>query len=129
MSGSVDGEPLTCIYRQYDGYLSGHGAALSNGFGDFTIVNGYSGDDDKRTANGMGCLAAQMLAAFKSGVGGVYVYPSDAPDEEYTYTIYADGSDNGGIATGSLHVKVMCGDAELYHGPLSDLPESEPDEG
>jgi len=128
MSGPVDGDALTCIYRQYDGYLSVHGAALRDGFGDFDIVNGLSGGDNSRIANRMGCLAAQIVATLKTEPGAIYIYPSDADDEEYGYTIYADSLDHGGIAIGSLRVKVTRMDAEIYDGPLSDLPRSEPDE-
>lgn len=127
MSGPVDGDVLTCIYRQYDGYLSAHGAELRDGFGDFDIVNGLQAGNSK-IANGMGCLAAQVISTLKTNPGGIYIYPSDADDEEYGYTIYADGLDHIGVATGSLRVKVTRMDAEIYNGPLSGLPISEPDE-
>jgi hypothetical protein len=35
----------------------------------------------------MGCLAAQMIAHFKDGVGGFYLVPDTGETEEYNYTI------------------------------------------
>ena len=80
---------ILCMYRQYDGYLSGHGAELAEFLQGFNIVNGIRLGTPKRTANGMGCLAAQLIAHFKDGIGNVYIYHPDAEDcgEEYTYTI------------------------------------------
>ena len=79
------------MYRQYDGYMDGHGHDLAHFLEDFNIVNGLGLRDDKiRVANGMGCLAAQLIVHFKDGPGGIYIYHSDANDcgEEFTYTIY-----------------------------------------
>ena len=38
----------------------------------------------------MGCLAAQIIAHFKNGIGGFYLYPAKTRDcgEEYIYTVY-----------------------------------------
>ena len=84
-----DKETLTTIYRQFDGYMSGHGSDLANYLADKKIVNGY-GSDTTNIANGMGCLSAQLIAHLKTDVGNVYKYPPDTKDcwEEYTYYIY-----------------------------------------
>ena len=81
---------ILCMYRQYDGYPSGHGMELAEFLQDFSIVNGYSITDPKPSANGMGCLAAQLISHFKDGIGNIYIHHSDNKDcgEEYTYTIY-----------------------------------------
>jgi len=86
-----DGETLATMYRQYDGYLSGHGSELAEFLKDFNIVNGYSGDTSN-LANGMGCLTAQFIAHIKKGCGNIYLYPPNTEDcwEEYTYTIYQE---------------------------------------
>ena len=34
-------EPVMCMYRQYDGYPSGHGAELAEFLMPFKLVNGY----------------------------------------------------------------------------------------
>ena len=82
------------IYRQYDGYPEGHGQDLAEFISEFTIVNGFSpGSQDKKVANGTGCLAAQLVEYLKEGqVGGVYLEqcngePGDSW-EEYIYTLY-----------------------------------------
>tara|TARA_R100000654_G_scaffold16524_6_gene34679 strand:+ start:5005 stop:5451 length:447 start_codon:yes stop_codon:yes gene_type:complete len=81
---------ILCMYRQYDGYPSGHGMELAEFLQDFNIVNGYSITDPKPSANGMGCLAAQIIAHYKDGIGNIYIHHPDDKDcgEEYTYTIY-----------------------------------------
>lgn len=84
-----DNEILVTIYRQYDGYLNGHGMDLAEFLNDISIVNGISGTTNK-IANGMGCLSAQILAHLKKEPGNIYVYPPNSKDcwEEFTYYIY-----------------------------------------
>lgn len=55
---------ILCMYRQFDGYTEGHGKELLKLFKGYKITDGISGDAAK-TANGMGCFAAQLVAAFK----------------------------------------------------------------
>lgn len=106
-------ETLTTIYRQFDGYPSGMGADLQDLIGDLEIVNGYQGG---RQANGMGCLAAQIVAGMKDGVGNVYIYPAGASDcgEEYVYTL----SDQ----QGAVHVRCedVYEESVIYEGLLRD---------
>tara|TARA_R100000458_G_scaffold57196_1_gene63012 strand:+ start:380 stop:829 length:450 start_codon:yes stop_codon:yes gene_type:complete len=88
-------ENIICMYRQFDGYLDGHGRDLAEFLEDFNIVNGMRLDDPPRTANGMDCLAAQLIAHFKDGPGNIYMYHSDSKDcgEEYRYTIYENNKE------------------------------------
>ena len=46
--------------------------------------------DNADDFNGMGCLAAQMIAAFKQGIGGIYIEPVTDEDcgQDYTYKVY-----------------------------------------
>lgn len=124
------GKELMVMYSQYDGYPAGHGQALRDRFGRHLIVNGLSGDMDI-VANGMGCLAAQVVAHFKEGPGGIYIYPAGTRDagEEYIYTLYCAES------TGPLRLKVQSGSVTffgqpgskqssmntLYDGPIADF--------
>lgn len=87
-----DNKTLVTVYRQYDGYPKGHGLDLANFLVDITIVNGISLGENRKTANGMGCLAAQLIAELKKGAGGVYINTPDAKDcwEEYTYKVKFD---------------------------------------
>ena len=87
-----DGDvPVINIYRQYDGYPSGHGHELAQFLNSKTIVNGY-GEQNSVEANGMGCLAAQLIVQLKHGVGGIYIYPISSTDcfQEYEYHVYED---------------------------------------
>ena len=85
-------EPVVCMYRQFDGYPSGHGAELAEFLLPFRFINGISGEVKiGRFANGMGCIAAQMISAFKTEVGGIYLHqPILGRDDwqEYEYHVF-----------------------------------------
>ena len=89
-------EAIINMYRQYDGYPTGHGAELAEFLGQFRMTNGIPVGRDKtgdRIANGMGCLAAQLVSNFKgSDAGQFYLYPTSAVDcgQDYEYHIYKD---------------------------------------
>ena len=87
--GKEQRQPIVCMYRQYDGYISGHGHELAEFLKPFTIVNGIGLDDKRKIANGMGCLAAQLVAHFKDCPGNIYLYATDVKDcwQEYEYEI------------------------------------------
>lgn len=82
---------IVCMYRQFDGYPSGHGAELVEFLEGSKVVNGLSMDDLKSTKvfNGAGCLAAQMIAHFKKGAGGFYLYNPNVTDcgQEFEYEL------------------------------------------
>jgi hypothetical protein len=87
-----DGDkPIVNMYRQFDGYPTGHGQELAEFLLSGKMVNGYS-DKDAKQFNGMGCLAAQMIAHFKESVGGFYIYSVDSTDcwQDYEYHVYED---------------------------------------
>jgi hypothetical protein len=68
-------DPIICMYRQFDGYPTGHGSELAHFLLPFKIVNGISGGAEMgKVANGMGCLAAQLVGYFKTDVGNIYLY-------------------------------------------------------
>lgn len=86
-------KPIIKLYRQFDGYPRGHGLELAEFLNGREIINGIgSGDYERRVANGMGCLAAQLVAHFKDGVGGFYLYNVEPADhwQEYEYHVYKD---------------------------------------
>lgn len=82
------------MYRQCDGYPSGLGTELYEFLKDIKMVNGLGDDFAKKIANGAGCLAAQIVAHFKDGPGGVYLLHPSSKDcgQEYEYHITADES-------------------------------------
>ena len=86
-------EQLVNMYRQYDGYPSGHGEELADFLKGGRVVNGIGSTDEKEILfNGAGCLAAQMIAHFKNGAGGFYIEPITAKDcgQEYEYEVIVD---------------------------------------
>lgn len=87
-------KPFMCMYRQYDGYPEGHGAELGEFLAKFTMVNGFgTGDKAGSHANGMGCLAAQMVAAFKKEIGNHYLVAPELNQDcwqEYEYHVHPE---------------------------------------
>jgi hypothetical protein len=87
-------EAIINLYRQYDGYPSGHGDELARFLAQFELVNGIPVGEptEKKYANGMPCLAAQLVAHFKDEAGGFYLYPVSAKEcgQDYEYHIYKD---------------------------------------
>lgn len=80
---------IAVLYRQYDGCPSGHGKQLSEFLKDIKMVNGIGGETTN-IANGEECLAAQIIAHFKTAPGDFYLYPAKTRDigEDYTYFVY-----------------------------------------
>jgi hypothetical protein len=100
------------MYRQYDGYPGGHGVELANFLNSVVeVTNGISSNEKRKTANGMGCLAAQMICDFKSGVGGIYLYPTNTEDayQDYEYHVHKD------------HVKVTNPNNVIFSGSWQEF--------
>ena len=104
----------TQIYHHYDSYPDHLGVGLAKFLSDIRVVNGLNKDEGTISANGIGCLAAQVLTHLKLGrhyelektninrsgdkiqEGNVYLDIAGAKrgDIEYTYYIWAvDGKD------------------------------------
>jgi hypothetical protein len=99
-------QPIINMYRQFDGYPTGHGAELVEFLSAGRLVNGMAltKTAEEFVFNGMGCLAASLVSNFKKSPGGFYVYPVTAEDcgQDYEYHIYN--------IDGELNIKVMnCG--------------------
>ena len=77
------------MYRQFDGYPTGHGAELAEFLNGGELVNGLGVERDQLQFNGMGCLAASMIAHFKQTPGGFYIHPTDVRDcgQDYEYHV------------------------------------------
>lgn len=112
------GGEYVVMYRQMDGYPSGHGMELWNAFKDFRLCNGISfNSDNSHYANGLGCLAAQVVAHFKTGIGNIYLYPSGMRDvgEEWIYYIYSRDD-----RPETIFMRVIeCDERMFYDGELS----------
>jgi hypothetical protein len=110
-----NGKPILNLYRQYDGYPTGHGAELYEFLRQFAaITNGISAGETRKTANGMGCLAAQLVAHFKQSVGGFYIHSVDSKDcgQDYEYHVYEKN--------GEIHVMVKDRGCNMFGLTLTD---------
>ena len=78
------------IYNHWDGYPEGLGVTLASYLDDKKVVNGLSRDDHD-VFNGMGCLAASLVAELKDGPGDVYIEPRGSHSWiEYQYYVWGD---------------------------------------
>ena len=112
-----EGRTLVVMYRQSDGYQDCHGKELKEFLSGLTLVNGIQ-EYTSGIANGMCCLAAQLVASLKKEVGLHYIYAEGVADGwvDFNYTIYpADDSD-----TPDLKIKVKSYDDVLFDGLISD---------
>lgn len=107
--------PLVTLYRQYDGYPRGHGQELADFLRPVTLVNGMTDTTPPRAANGMGCLAAQLVAHFKREIGHFYLYPPGTTDAGQDYDYHIRPRDHG-----TLDLVVYCGMDRIWQGPVAD---------
>lgn len=111
-----DGKVIMCMYRQMDGYPSGHGKDLAEFLKDITMVNGI-GMGQTKIANGAGCLAAQIVAHFKDGPGGIYLQAGDTVDSGQDYDYVID------VGFDRPDIKVTCksGENTMFYGEVKDF--------
>ena len=108
------------MYRQMDGYPRVHGLCLKEFLEPFTIGNGMRYKTETPYANGMDCLAGQIIAHFKQGNGSFYLYPAGTRGvgEEYTYEVY--------LVNGEVFIRVISYNEIIYDGVVSGFdPEGE----
>lgn len=114
---SVENE-IAVIYRQFDGYPTGHGQELADLINVRKMVNGISGNAAK-VANGFSCLAALLVRGLKTDdAGGTYLHRAGTRDcgEDYVYYVYGGGENQPVM----LRVE-SCGTARkvIYQGECS----------
>jgi hypothetical protein len=82
---------IVTMYRQFDGYPKGMGIDLAEFLAKGKLVYGISSAETELVFNGMSCLAAQAVAHFKEGPGGIYLHRGGTIncDEEYRYEVIA----------------------------------------
>jgi hypothetical protein len=120
--------PLLTLYRQSDGYLSGHGALISKTFKGRQLVNGYS--SALTQINGMMNAPTMLIGAYYRGddpdepvpCGNLYITGAGSINEgeEYTYHLYPNKDESG------IHLRIvgqMSDEHEnvVYDGPLDDF--------
>ena len=110
-----DNTPVVCMYRQFDGYPSGHGMELADFLNSGKLVNGFR-SEDTNVFNGMCCLAAQMVAHFKKGPGGIYLMaptPDSDHGQEYEYHVRLEGT--------QLRIEVRDPAERIFLGTLEEF--------
>jgi len=111
---------IVVMYRQYDGYPSGHGIDLAEFLSKGRLVNGISAVEKELVFNGMGCLAAQVVANFKEGAGGIYLHKAGTNDCWQNYDYYVIGDDD----TKELTLKcVSSGGKVIFEGTPKEFIE------
>ena len=106
---------LVSIYNQYDGYPEGLGVTIASYLDNKTIVNGLGGDRDT-VFNGLGCLAASLIAELKEEAGNVYIDNPDFPHGwlDYEYVIWGDSDKD-------IWISIFDGDLCIFVGKPSKL--------
>ena len=112
-------KPVVNMYRQYDGYPTGHGAELAEFLNGGRLVNGliHTKTAEESVYNGMGCLAASMVAHFKQTPGSFYIHPVDITDcgQDYEYHVYDK--------SGKLYIEVYYCGCNMFGVSSSDTHE------
>lgn len=86
----TENEEICLIYVQYDGYPEGHPLETANWLNTGKMVNGFGSNETELIFNGVGCMAAQLIAKMKEGTGNVYIYSLNSRGkccEDYLYDI------------------------------------------
>ena len=99
------------IYHHYDGYPEGLGVKLASYLYDKEITNGLGSRDDYDCFNGLGCLAASLVAELKDGPGNVYIEDKNRPHGWLDYKYYVWGDDNK-----SIWISIFDGDECIFVG-------------
>lgn len=103
----TEDKPFFAFYRQFDGYIDGHGKELLEMVTTRKLINGYNLDQEadhengvQLYANGAGDLAAQILSEFKQqkyhNIGGIYICNpnEDGSFVDYTYHVHCNHDDD-----------------------------------
>ena len=90
-SDTKDSPVILSIYRQMDGYWEGMGQDLQAFVDGKVVLNGFGSNTPKNAANGMECLALQLVVHLKtpSMLGGIYL-AGEYDTEDCMYDIYLD---------------------------------------
>ena len=106
---------LVSIYHHYDGYPEYLGVTLANYLLGTKIVNGLGNDRDT-VFNGLGCMAASIIAELKEEAGNVYIEDPNSPHGwlDYEYVIWGDSDKD-------IWISIFDGDLCIFVGKPSKL--------
>lgn len=122
VDGDFENEEIAVLYRQMDGYPSGHGKELAEFLAGFETVNGLGfGNNPPKVANGGSCLAAQIVSRFKVGPGGFYLHPAGTrgAGENYRYIVTAATGQEPSIEAQCVTNSDIGLTETLFHGTAS----------
>lgn len=121
-------DALVCIYHQW-GLPSEYGRRLGEFLRNIELVNGYGSDANIGTqANGMGCLAAQLIGSEKSklGLGGCYITAVQEEVDtlfiEYIYEIWPNKVKISKTSWSAMAKVNWPKDKVIYQGDWKDIP-------
>ena len=106
---------MVSIYHHFDGYPEYLGVTLANYLDGKKIVNGL-GEDRDTVFNGLGCMAASIIAELKEEAGNVYIENLEHPSGwiDYEYYIWGDtGKD--------IWISIFDGDECIFVGKPDKL--------
>ena len=106
---------LVSIYHHYDGYPEYLGVTLANYLEDKKITNGL-GKDREHCFNGLGCMAASIIAELKDEAGNVYIDDPESPHGwlDYEYVIWGDSGKD-------IWISIFDGDNCIFVGKPDKL--------
>ena len=87
---------MVSIYNHFDGYPEGLGVKLASYLEDKKITNGL-GKDRYSVFNGLGCMAASIIAELKDEAGQIYIEDPTRPHGWIDYEYYVWGDDGKDI--------------------------------
>ena len=87
---------MVSIYHHYDGYPEGLGVTIANYLDGKRIVNGLGGNNED-VFNGLGCMAASIIAELKEEAGNIYIEDPERPSGWIDYEYYVWGDDHKDI--------------------------------
>ena len=106
--------PILHLYRHWDGDQECCGLELKRFLCKGKLVQGFSPEGDENNFNGMGCMAAQLVANFKEEIGNFYIVTGEGGScIDYKYSIYPS-KDN------KVMLKVTAGSEVIYEGVVED---------
>jgi len=109
-------QTIVDIYHHWDGYPEGLGVTLGWYLSGKRVVNGIGGKDNEDLIfNGMGCLAASLVAHLKDGPGNVYIEPRESHGWiDYQYYIWGDTDK-------SIYISIFSDEECIFVGEPEDL--------
>ncbi len=136
----MDGREIAVLYRHHDGYPEEHGRELAEFLSGIRIVSELPEKDppdglvrvvfkprDKfmyngeRIAEGMTCLAAQIVAFFKQEAGGFHLFPAGDRVEDESYTYHVSGQPDGEAMIRIIENSSQEVSKELFNGTATEL--------